>query len=269
MGGGGSSSSGESWSRTAPGFMEELSQVLNSSLSGTTGFGKQDAINDIQGVIQQQAINTMQEALPKIAGTERAAGAYNSTTRGLLGNDLQARIAGQAMATTSQAIKDYAAIDADRIRAFASASQAGTGSEMHHWESAKSRGSSPFASMFGDVGRAVVGGALDNITEKPAAYQNGGRVPTPTEQAMLKWLDDFNQLDNAAKADLIEKKWADDAKAGKFKYLDGGNPPPERANKFFAPGSEEPKPQKTEKRNKDKPLVQNDDLDLFSLIGNT
>ena len=137
MGGGGSQSTGESWSRTTPGFMNELGSVLQSNMEGTTGFSKQDAINDVQGVIRQNAINTMQESLPKIAGMTNTAGAYNSTTKNLLGNDLQARIAGQAMATTSQAIKDYAAIDSDRIRAFASATQAGTGSEMQHWESAE------------------------------------------------------------------------------------------------------------------------------------
>ena len=173
MGGGGSQSTGESWSRTSPGFMNELGSVLQSNMAGTTGFSKQDAINDVQGVIQQNAINTMQESLPKIAGMQNTAGAYNSTTKNLMGNDLQARIAGQAMATQSQAIKDYAAIDSDRIRAFASASQAGTGSEMQHWESASSRNKNPFLS---GLGGAVIGGGLGAVGDA-IGLQDGGVVP--------------------------------------------------------------------------------------------
>lgn len=200
MGGGGSQSAGESWSMTAPGFMAELGSVLQANLAGTTGFGKQDAINDVQGVMRQQATNALQEAMPGIASQQRVAGAYDSTTSQLLKNDLNARIMGQLAATQSQAIKDYAAIDADRIRAFAGATQAGTTSMMEHWESSKSRKGGGFLD---ELARGVVGGGLGlllgsnestdsfvdlgshpaaELPRKPLEFANGGIVPLVPQQ---------------------------------------------------------------------------------------
>ena len=126
--GGGSQSTGEGFSRTTPGFTEELGAVLRASMEGKSGYSKQDAVADTQGLMRQQATNALQESMPKIAGMQNSAGAYGSTTKALLQNDLQARIMGQLAATQSQAIKDYAAIDADRIRAAAAATQASTAS---------------------------------------------------------------------------------------------------------------------------------------------
>ncbi len=199
--GGGSQSSGEGFSRTDPGFMTELGAVLNQSMTGTSGFSKQDALKDVQGLMLQQATNMMQESLPKIAGSERAAGAYGSTTRQLLNNDLQARIAGQMMATQSQAIKDYAAIDADRIRAAAAATQAGTSTYSEHFESANSR--KGWGDLFGGIGGAVVGGTLDRIAgpTKVGSYANGGIVPSkPQDESLFDEVVKRLGLEKAAKA---------------------------------------------------------------------
>lgn len=178
--GGGSSSTGEGWSKTSPGFMNELGAILNQSMTGTSGFSKADALNDVQGLMQQQATNMLQKSMPEIARSENAAGAYGSTTKQLLNNDLQARVAGQMMATQSQAIKDYAAIDADRIRSFAAATQAGTSTASEHFENAESR--KGWGSLLEGLGGAAVGGALDRVagtptTAKVAGYANGGVVP--------------------------------------------------------------------------------------------
>src|SRR5574344_606465 len=115
--GGGTSSAGEGYSRTTPGFTGELGTVLRGTIAGNTGFSKWDAIGDTQGVLRNQATTALQEAMPKIATQQRQAGAYNSTTNTLLQNDLQARIVGQLASTQAQAIKDYAAIGNDNIRA--------------------------------------------------------------------------------------------------------------------------------------------------------
>lgn len=234
MGGGGSSSSGESWSATTPGFMEELGSVLQSNLAGTTGFGKQDAIADVHGVMRQQATNALQESMPAIARQQIGAGAYDSTTKGLLQNDLQARIVGQLAATQSQAIKDYAAIDADRIRAFSAATQAGTSSAMEHWESADSRKEGGFLS---NLAQAAAGGALGLLfgdddssssisgpgvlTDKGRVggydgFQNGGRVqPKPRlredekynlmEQVLLKSFEDAINTLSIPDSGMIKK----------------------------------------------------------------
>lgn len=196
--GGGSSSSGEGYSRTTPGFMEQLGTVLNARLAGTTGFSKENAIQDTQGVLRQQATTALQESMPKIASQQTQAGAYNSTTKQLLNNDLQARITGQLAQTQLGAIKDYAAIDNDIIRAFAAATQAGTSSESQHWESAASR-----KGILDGVGGVIVGGALDSIAGDGA--QNGGRVPSPedttdpSKQFLEKMISTYN-LQGAASA---------------------------------------------------------------------
>ena len=201
MGGGGSQSTGEGWSQTSPGFMSELGAVLNRSMTGQSGFSKQDALTDVQGLMKQQATNMMQEALPKIAGTQNSAGAYNSTTKGLLNNDLQGRIAGQLAATQLQAVKDYAAIDADKIRAFAAATQAGTSTRSEHFENASSRRG--WGDLFGGILRPIAGGVADQIAgpTKEAAFANGGRVPTP-EETLLDQV--INQLGLTKAAEAID-----------------------------------------------------------------
>ena len=201
MGGGGSQSTGEGWSQTSPGFMSELGAVLNRSMTGQSGFSKQDALTDVQGLMKQQATNMLQEALPKIAGTQNAAGAYNSTTKGLLNNDLQSRIAGQLAATQLQAVRDYAAIDADKIRAFAAATQAGTSTRSEHFESAESRRG--WGDLFGGILRPIAGGVADQIAgpTKEAAFANGGRVPT-LEETLLDQV--INQLGLTKAAEAID-----------------------------------------------------------------
>lgn len=200
--GGGSSSSGEGYSKTTPGFMDELGTVLRGTIAGTTGFSKQDALSDVQGVMRQQATSALQEAMPKIAAQQTQAGAYNSTTKQLLSNDLQARITGQLAQTQLGAIKDYAAIGSDQIRAAASATQAGTASESQHFESSASR-----KGWLGGVGEgllgAVVGGGLDMMAGDGA--QNGGRVPysadntDPAKQFLEQMISTYN-LEGAAQA---------------------------------------------------------------------
>lgn len=280
-GGGGSQSTGESVSATLPGFMKELGEVLNQNLTGQTGFGKQDAINDVQGVMQQQATNALQESMPKIASMQNSAGAYNSTTKELMRNDLQARITGQLAATQSQAIKDYAAIDADRIRAFASATQAGTSSAMQHWESSESRSGNSFSGLLTGLGAGAAGAGLDWLSDN-TGFQDGGRVPpmNETDKAIAKFLNDFRLLDNAKQAGLVTSQWAKDASAGKMKFMDGSKEP--KGPKVKPEGKLEPavggriptyipKVEKPAQAPKGKQMVEADDDDLsglFARLGN-
>ena len=206
--GGGSKSTGEGFSRTTPGFTDELGAVLRASMEGKSGYSKQDAVADTQGLMRQQATNALQEAMPKIAGMQNSAGAYGSTTKALLQNDLQARIMGQLAATQSQAIKDYAAIDADRIRAAAAATQASTASYSETFENASSR--KGWGSLFepGGIGSAIVGGGLDAVSggtkelKIGGSFADGGRVPkgADPQQEFLDQIIERLGLSKAAEA---------------------------------------------------------------------
>lgn len=176
-----SSSTGEGWATTTPGFTDELGAVLYQSLTGTSGFTKQDALTDVQGLLKQQATNALQESMPKIAAQQNQAGAYNSTTNTLLQNDLQARIAGQLAATQLDAIKTYAAADNDRIKAFSAATQASTSSASEHFEHASSASGGKF---LGNLGRAVAGGVMDKVSSA-TGLADGGIVPKESEEEKL------------------------------------------------------------------------------------
>lgn len=119
-------SSAVSSSSSDPGFMKELQTVLDRQLNGTTGFTKQDAINDVQGLLRTQATDALQSVMPTIAKADRQAGAYNSTTRELLQNDANSRITAQLANTVNDAIGNYAKIEQGNIGAFSGATQAGT-----------------------------------------------------------------------------------------------------------------------------------------------
>lgn len=66
-----------SFSRTTPGFTGELGKVLQASLGGTSGFSKNDAVADVQGLLKQQATDALQSVMPNIARNSRQAGMYN------------------------------------------------------------------------------------------------------------------------------------------------------------------------------------------------
>lgn len=248
-GGGGSKSAGESQSRTTPGFMSELGAVLAANLTGQTSYGKDNAIADVQGKIMQEATDTLQSEMPKVTKIGASQGAYGSTTQSLLANDLQARIMGQAAATTTDAIKDYAAIDADRIRAFAAATQAGTGSEMQSWESSSSRNGD---SILDRAAQGVVGAGLQWAGDK-LELADGGQVPrlgapqTAEEKKLEQMVIQFGLEKQAQSMGIMEVPRKDVNK-------DSGL--------LHSPGT----------KKQSKVMVQNsndDDNDLFELMANT
>ena len=121
-----SQGSNQSQSSTTPGFIEELSNILKQTQEGTTGFTKQDAINDVGGVLRAQATDALQSVMPSIARTQTGAGAYNSTTKELMQNDANARITSQLAKTAADTIAQYQQIQQGNIGAFADATKAGT-----------------------------------------------------------------------------------------------------------------------------------------------
>lgn len=190
-----------SQSSTDPGFMTELQKVLNNQLAGTTGFTKQDAINDVQGTLKQQASDALQSVMPTIARTEKGAGVYNSTTKDLLQNDANARITSQLAATTQDQIAKYAQIEQGLIGAFSGATQAGTSqsstsnSNSTSLGTATSQGTQSASSV--SQGQSTEWNQGQNKTSGGGSgllglFADGGQVPTinPADE-MLSFFDNF------------------------------------------------------------------------------
>lgn len=113
-------------SGTTPGFTEYLNDTLAQRQKSLGGYGKRQAIEDVNGVLQDQAKSAMAAVMPSIAGTQINAGAYNTTTKELLRNDATAQVQAKLMETQLNAIKDYAAIEQGDINAFSNATKANT-----------------------------------------------------------------------------------------------------------------------------------------------
>lgn len=155
----GQGSEGSGTSKTTPGFQTELSGLLNSVLDsrkGSRGYTKDNALADVQGVIKTQATDALQQVMPSIAAVNISSGAYNGTTKQLMQNDANARITAQLANTQLQAIKDYAGIENDTIRAVSDAAKAGTSSESEYsqkaWGNSKTGGSG-LLGLFEDGGK--------------------------------------------------------------------------------------------------------------------
>lgn len=161
----GQGAEGSGTSKTTPGFQTELSGLLNSVLDsrkGSRGYTKENALQDVQGVLRTQATDALQQVMPSIASVNIGSGAYNSTTKQLMQNDAGARITAQLANTQLQAIKDYAAIENDTIKAVSDAAKAGTSSESEY--SQKSWGNSKTG------GSGLLG-----------LFEDGGEVPEQTQ----------------------------------------------------------------------------------------
>lgn len=174
QGSGSSSTVSSSSSSTNPGFMAELSQVLGKSLNGTSGFTRENALEDVQGLLKQQATDALQTAMPSIAKQSRSAGVYNATTTDLLQNDANARITAQLASTLTDTIGKYAAMDTDRIRGFAAATQAGT--------SSSSQSNSNSESEYEQSGSGSTSGGGSGIL---GLFADGGRVPNRGGNPMM------------------------------------------------------------------------------------
>lgn len=166
QGSGSSSTVSSSSSSTNPGFMAELSQVLGKSLNGTSGFTRENALEDVQGLLKQQATDALQTVMPSIARQDRSSGIYGSTTKELLQNDASARITAQLASTLTDTIGKYAAMDTDRIRGFAAATQAGT--------SSSSQSNSNAVSEYEQSGSGSTSGGGSGIL---GLFADGGLVP--------------------------------------------------------------------------------------------
>lgn len=113
-------------SGTTPGFTEQLAASLAQRQKGFGQYSKDQALEDVQGVLKTQATDALQQVMPSIAGSQIQSGLYDTTSKELLRNDATSRITAQLANTQLQAIKDYAAIEQGDVNAFSGATKANT-----------------------------------------------------------------------------------------------------------------------------------------------
>ena len=105
-------SQGQSSSFSRSGMnINDLFDRFNANKREVSGYSKQDALNDVQGVLKSQAMDALQSVMPSIAKGTIPSGAYDSTTKTLLQNDANARITANLAKTGLDAIQSYAGIE--------------------------------------------------------------------------------------------------------------------------------------------------------------
>ena len=87
-----------------------LTQLFNGVQAGNSGYTKEAAIADSNNIVNGLVKSAIDANMPSVLGGGQTAGLYNDSTRTLLNNDLQARIAAQAAQQVQQNINNYAQI---------------------------------------------------------------------------------------------------------------------------------------------------------------
>lgn len=195
-------------SRTGTQFSDELGEILRTGMSGLGDYSKSAAISDVNGVLKNQALTAMQAAMPSIAKTNTASGAYNSTTKDLLANDFNARLAGQLAETQLNAINTYGGLSNNRLAALTGAAQAGNVSES--------------VNMSGSIGLQEALGQSSNSSSSSGGSANigladGGVVPTKSGTKDNKYTSLLDRgTDNF---DLFKEFFKFDGKGGRNSNL--------------------------------------------------
>lgn len=178
-----SSSSGQS----VP-HMAELTAGAHAITDDAKSYGKQSAIDDVQGILRFNAQQAAQQVMPSIFQTGRSQGAYNSTTEALLRDNAEAQIIGQLANTQLGAIETYAGIQQNNATALANVARAGTTS--YSSSSAKSGGSG-ILGWFADGGKVPEANEISTILSilKPEEALPSAKSPSVLESALQPVLE--------------------------------------------------------------------------------
>jgi hypothetical protein len=90
--------------------------ALNASVRSTE-YSKDSAIADAKGAANYAITQTLQQSVPGITSSDKAAGGYNNTTTGMLENDANAKAAAAGQGVLLQNIRSYADARATTIGA--------------------------------------------------------------------------------------------------------------------------------------------------------
>lgn len=161
-----------SYSTTGTQFSDQLGQFLNQQMGASGDYSKEAAINDVNGVLANQAQTALKSVMPNIARNINTSGAYDSTTKQLMQNDAQAQIVGQLANTQLQAIKDYGTISNQNLSSMANLFNAGQVSESGSFglgfNNSNNQSTQQSSGSTSGGGSGLLG-----------LFADGGTVPTP------------------------------------------------------------------------------------------
>lgn len=88
-------------------YVRELMRSFSAGTTADTATARQNAIQDVQGSIEQIFTQMRESSLPQIMSAQTKTGGYNSSTAQLMANDAFSRAVAQGAALTTDAISRY------------------------------------------------------------------------------------------------------------------------------------------------------------------
>lgn len=209
-------SESSSTNKTTPGFVPELGTVLKPIVQGAAGFSKQNAIQDVSGVLRSQAQSALEQVMPSIFQVDRNQGAYNSTTQQLLRENAEGQIIGQLANTQLQAIKDYAAIQQGNVNAAANATKANT---VVTGTSESEGGGSGLLGLFADGGKVPEPQQVDSSQQILQLIKDVVQKPQEVEKKVLQ--TGMDAIGSATGMDMAQAKKAVSGPDPLTSFVDG------------------------------------------------
>ena len=161
--------SGTTTTKETGGFSDQLTALLNNLVLGVGPYSRDQAIADAAGPMAQLAQDTLAQTVPRSAAQVRGSGLYNSSTKALLDNDAQARLATQMAALVQKNITDYATINANNVNATANANRTNTTKTTSSGNNSKALLSALAPLLLGE-GKKLAGNLFsDSATDKTAS----------------------------------------------------------------------------------------------------
>lgn len=159
--------------KTTSEFAPQLAALL-ANLTGATGaYSKDAAISDATGSMAQLAQDTLQQYTPKAAAQVRGSGLYNSSTKTLLDNDANAKLATAMASLVQKNITDYATINANNANAAANAARTSTTAKTTTGSSTGKQIASAAVPLLLNEGKKLLGGLFDDSTKTAASTTAG------------------------------------------------------------------------------------------------
>lgn len=162
---------GTSTQTTSSAFAPQLAQLLANLTGGIGPYSKEAAIADASGPMAALAQETLQQYVPRAAAQVRGSGLYNSSTKALLDNDANAKLATAMAGLVQKNITDYATINANNVTAASNAARTQTTQTTKQGSSGGvgKQIASAAVPLLLNEGKKFLGGLFDNSTDTAAS----------------------------------------------------------------------------------------------------